>query len=354
MARKKKNNGKWKKILIAFSAVLLLSVAVLSFEFYQRFTEPNISLPEGEEEGYLYIPTGSDFNTLINIVDKSKLVKSIETFKWVASQMNLDEHIHPGRYKVERGMSNLQLVRILYSGKQTPVRLVLNKFRTKEQLSSFVCNKLELDSTLLLSSLNDEVYLENLGFNPDNSLLMFIPNTHEFYWNTSLDKFIERIKENYDHFWNETNKDKAKQIGLTPLEVGILASIIEEETNANDEKPTIASVYLNRLKKDMLLQADPTVKFAWKRFDIRRVLKVHTEKRSPYNTYMFKGLPPGPICTPSESSIKAVLNSAETNYLFFCADADRPGRHTFAVNYVQHLKNASRYQKSLNQRNIFE
>jgi UPF0755 protein len=281
-------------------------------------------------------------------------VKSVETFKWVATQLKLPENVHPGRYKIEQGMSNLQLVRLLHSGKQTPVKLVFNKFRTKEQLASFVASKLELDSLVLLRALNDEVFLNQFGFNPDNSMALFIPNTHEFYWNVSLEKFFTRLYDAYKNFWNESNIAKAKQVGLTPVETIILASIIEEETNDNDEKPIIASVYLNRLRRNELLQADPTVKFALRRFEIRRVLKVHTETRSPYNTYLNKGLPPGPICTPSVSSIKAVLNSASTNYLFFCADPENPGKHVFATNYVQHLKNASRFQKSLNQRNIFE
>lgn len=353
MSRKKNIRSKWKKVSIAFALITLCGLLILGYDFYRRFTAPNVVI-EDKEEGYLYIPTGSDFDQLISIIERSKLVKSIETFRWVALQINLDEHIHPGRYKVEQGMSNLQLAKLLYSGRQTPVRLVLNKFRTKEQLAAYVGSKLELDSVVLLRALNDEVFLAKYGFNPDNSMALFLPETHEFYWNTALEKFFDRLHTHYKNFWNQSNLTKARQVGLSPIEVIILASIIEEETNANDEKPIIASVYLNRLQKDMMLQADPTVKFALNRFDIRRVLKVHTETRSPYNTYLNKGLPPGPICTPSISSIKAVLNPAVTDYLYFCADPDKPGKHTFASNYAQHMQNAARFQKSLNQRNIFE
>ncbi len=353
-ATKKNSKGKWTKIIIAFTVILLISGALLAYEFYQRFTAPNTQVPEDEQEGYLYIPTGSDFNALISIVEKSKLIKSTETFRWVAIQMKLNQHIHPGRYKVEKDMTNLQLVRLLHSGKQTPVKLVLKKFRTKEQLAAFVGSKLELDSSVLARALNDDIYLQKFDVNPDNSMVLFLPNTHEFYWTITLDKFMERIKSYFDEFWTETRKDKAKLIGLTPIEVSILASIVEEETNSNEEKPLIASVYLNRLKKDMPLQADPTVKYALHRFDLRRILSIHTKTKSPFNTYQNKGLPPGPICTPSEASINAVLNSVDTKFLYFCANPEKPGTHIFAVNYGEHLRNAARYQKSLNQRNITE
>jgi UPF0755 protein len=354
MVRKKNTRDKFKRIVIAFLAIILLSGIFLAYDFYHRFTDSNIDLPNDQHEGYLYIPTGTDYDQLLLIIEKSDQVKSIETFKWVASQLRLNRNIHPGRYKVNQGMSNLQLVRLLISGKQTPVRLTLNKFRTREQLVSYVSGKLELDSLTLITALSDDVYLQKYGFNPDNCMAMFLHSTHEFYWNTSLDKFLNRIVTHYTNYWNDNKQAKCRVLNLTPIEVSILASIVEEESNVNDEKPTIASVYLNRLAQDKLLQADPTVKFSLKRFELRRILKSHTEIKSPYNTYLNKGLPPGPICTPSDASIRSVLNPANTDYLFFCADPENPGRHLFASDYNEHKKNAKRFHESLNDRQIFK
>jgi UPF0755 protein len=249
-------------------------------------------------------------------------------------------------------MNNYDLVKLIYSGNQTPVRLVINKRRTKNEFVSFISSKLEIDSTLLSQMLEDEVFLRQFDFTPDNVMVMFIPNTYEFYWTTKEHPFMERMKTEYEKFWTDERKKKANDLNLTPIEVSILASIVEEETNRNSEKPDIARVYLNRLKLNMPLQADPTVKFSLNNFFLKRIRSAQTQHDSPYNTYKYGGLPPGPICTPSIKSIDAVLNAPPTDYLYFCASAERPGYHVFSRTYNEHRKNALVYQKYLNKQGI--
>ena len=247
-------------------------------------------------------------------------------------------------------MSNYDLVKLLRSGKQEPVKLVIIKFRLKEDLAGFVSEKLEADSATLITSLNDDVYLRSFDFNQQNAMSLFIPNTYEFYWNTSADQFFKRMKKEYDRFWSEQRREKAASLNLTPVQVISLASIVEEETNYEPEKSRIAGVYLNRIHDNMLLQADPTVKFALKDFSITRILNTHLSFVSPYNTYLNKGLPPGPICTPSVRTIDAVLNAEQNDYLYFCADPERPGTHVFAKTYHDHQLNAKKYQRWLSER----
>jgi len=352
MAKKKSKSGRGRRILIALVGVVLLSGIGMGISLYMKFKSPNVSISSNEKETYLYVPTGTTFDQLMNIIQDRHLVIRTESFRWVAQELKLDENVHPGRYKIQRGMSNLDLVKLLRSGRQTPVKLVLKKFRLKKDLAGFVATKLEIDSNVFLTALNDDVYMQRYGLDANNSMAMFIPNTHELYWNTSLDKFMEKMHDEYDKFWNASRVAKAKALDLTPQQATVLASIVEEETNANAEKDDIASVYLNRMRKGMLLQADPTVKFAVGNFELRRVTSAYTSYISPYNTYVSLGLPPGPICTPSPKTIDAVLSAGDTDYVFFCADPDRPGYHLFASNYTDHMRNAARYQQYLNKRGI--
>lgn len=347
----KKKWSRTKKIIIAFVAVAVVGGISLSYDLFQRIYSPNVTVIKGEKN-FLYIPTGTTFPELINLLSSKKIVYNTESFRWVAQRMQLPENLHPGRYELTDKMSNYDLVKLLRSGKQTPVKLVLNKFRTKDEFSSFISTKLEIDSTRLFQLLNDKPYLDSLQFNTEDIMSLFIPNTYECYWTIKEREFMERMKKEYEKFWTPQRKQKAKALNLTEVQVSILASIVEEETNHNDEKPYIASVYLNRLKEGMPLQADPTVKFSMKDFLLRRILKGHLENDSPYNTYKYKGLPPGPICTPSIKSIDAVLNPAASGYLYFCASVDKPGYHTFAATYREHQKNAELYRKYLNRQHI--
>ncbi len=343
MAKKKKSKGRWRRYLIAFGAVTVMFGWLIGYNFYHRVYAPNIIY--SADKNYLYIPTGTDYEELLAILTAGKTVKNIEAFEWVATKMNLRENVHPGKYRLKEQMSNYELVKMIRGGLQEPVKLVINKFRMKEELAGFVGRKLEADSASLLKMLEDDSTLREMALTRETSMSLIIPNTYEFRWNTSASQFMERMKRESDRFWNVSRKEKASQLGLSPTAVIILASIVEEETNYQAEKGTISEVYLNRIRQGMLLQADPTVRFALKDFTITRVLQKHLAFSSPYNTYLNKGLPPGPICTPSIETIDAVLDATPHDYLYFCANPDKPGTHLFAKTYQQHLLNAKRYQQ---------
>jgi UPF0755 protein len=242
---------------------------------------------------------------------------------------------------------------MLRSGRQEAVNLVFNNIRTNEQLAGKLGKQIEADSSSLIMFFNNPQLLADFNTSPEELRLLFIPNTYKIWWNTSPEKLMQRMKDEYEKFWNEEREAKANEAGLSRKEVSIIASIVEEETNKKDERPTVASVYVNRVRKGMLLQADPTVKYAVGDFTIKRVLNKHLTIDSPYNTYKYTGIPPGPICIPSISSIDAVLENKQTDYLYFCAKEDFSGYHNFAKNLEDHLANARIYQKALNKRKIF-
>jgi UPF0755 protein len=249
-------------------------------------------------------------------------------------------------------MSNNELINMLRAGWQVPVKIMIQNARTKEDIAGQISKKIETDSISLLMKLNDHQFLAMFGVTPEKSLCLFLPNTYKFYWNTTAEGVIHRMFREYKKFWNEERIMKAKAIGLDIQDVFILASIVEKETEKGDEKSMIASVYLNRMKKGISLQADPTILYAWNDPSIKRVLKRHTVINSPFNTYLNKGLPPGPICLPSLQTIDAVLQAPENQYLYFCAKEDLGGYHVFAKTLREHNKNARRYQMMLNKMNI--
>ncbi len=349
---KKKKNSSIKKILLAFAVIVVVSLIGMGVSFYQKIYSPNIIT--NDDKQFLYVPTGSTFDQLVEIIKRKKIVVNTENFRWVAEQMNLLNNVLPGRYEIKSGMSNFELVGLLRSGKQTPLKIIINKFRTKEDFAFFISSKLEVNRDVFVELLNDESSLAKIGFTPSTVMCCFVPNTYEFYWNTSANNFLDRMKKEYDLFWNEGRRGKAVQLGISVVDVCTLASILEEETNRNDERPTLASVYLNRLKKGMPLQADPTIKFAMGDFKIKRVIGKYIEetKNSPYNTYRKQGLPPGPICTPSVGSIESVLQPTTTDYLYFCASVNKPNYHEFAITYAEHMKNARLYHQYLNNKGI--
>ncbi len=331
--------------------VLLLVIGGIGYVAYERIYQPNVEVAD-PNRNFLLIPTGADFDDVINLLHEKKALKDEASFRWTAGRMKYGSDVKPGRYKLRSGMSNRELVQLLRSGRQTPVKLVFNNIRTTRELADRIGQQLELEPDALLHLLEDNDYLQPLGFNAGNVLAMFLPDTYEFYWNTSADQFLQRMKKEYAKFWNASRQQKAKRIGLQQVEVSILASIVQQETNRNDEKPIIAGVYLNRLKKRMRLDADPTLVYALGDFTITRVLNIHKTIDSPYNTYLYAGLPPGPICLPTSASIDAVLNYQAHNYYYFCARDDFSGYHAFAATYVQHLVNARRFQKALDRRGI--
>lgn len=345
-----KNNKKKRNVIVAL-IVLFVVGALAGYNYYNKIWGDNVV---DNEQGfhYLFIKTGSQFEDVMESLKEEEILHSVDNFKWVAEKKGYTKKVKPGRYKIDQNMSNSDIVNMLRIGKQDPVKLEFNSIRTASQLAGSIGQQLEVDSVELLALFNDEDYLKGKGFTPENAIAVFIPNTYSINWNINAKALFERMCKEYDKFWNSNRRALAKAIELTPTEVSTLASIVEQESAKNDEKPVVAGVYLNRLRKDMLLEADPTLIFAAGDFSIRRVLNVHKEINSPYNTYMYKGLPPGPICVPSASSIDAVLHYKKHDYLYFCAKETLDGYHNFAENYKEHLANAKRYQAALDRLKI--
>jgi UPF0755 protein len=341
---------KSKTILVIALAILVIG-GTGTWHFYRKVFKPNVTL-SGSDNIFLYIPTGAKFNDVVHIVDSMSILKNIDSFRWVARQMGYVDAVKAGRYQLKNGMTNQEVVQLLRSGKQSPVKLMFHNIRSANQLAGIAARHLEADSASIISLLENEELLNKFGLNKHNRLVMFIPNTYEIYWNTTATGFINRMWDEYNKFWNEGRRQKAEVTGFTPVEVSILASIVEQESARKDERPDIAGVYINRIRKNWKLEADPTLIFAAGDFNIRRVLNVHKETDSPYNTYKHHGLPPGPICIPSISSIDAVLNFTDHDYMFFCAREDFSGYHSFAETYAQHLINARKFQRELNRRKI--
>ena len=266
--------------------------------------------------------------------------------------MDYPNRVKAGKYRLEPDMNNRTLINKLGGGIQEPVKLRFENIRLKENFAAHLAQQLEPDSIAFINLLNDESLAASYGFDTANFFSMFVPNTYEFYWNTSAERFIERMQQEYEKFWNEQRREKAAGLNLSLQEVSTLASIVKGEALHVDEMPTIAGLYINRLRKGMLLQADPTVIFANNDFTIRRVLYRHLRTDSPYNTYLYRGLPPGPIMMPSIASIDAVLNHQQHNYIYMCAKDDFSGYHNFAVTQAEHSINARKFQQALNERNI--
>ncbi|MDR1738858.1 MAG: endolytic transglycosylase MltG [Candidatus Symbiothrix sp.] len=273
-------------------------------------------------------------------------------YRLAAKLLRCPDAVRAGKYDLTPDMSYLDAVRMLRNGTQTPVRLTFNNIRTKKDFAERIGKQLRFDADSLLALLNNPQTAAAFELDTNTILTMFLPNTYEIYWTVSAPQFMERMQREYAHFWTSARRSQAQAIGLTPTQVSILAAIVAEETNKADEYPMVAGLYLNRLNKKMLLQADPTVKFAVGDFGLRRILNVHVQTDSPYNTYKYTGLPPGPIRIPSIPAIDGVLNRKQHNYLYMCAKEDFSGRHNFAVTYNEHLQNARRYHAALNQRKI--
>jgi len=336
------------KFLSFFIAGLLI-VAV--YKIYADFFSPNI---KGSDKQFsiVYVPSTKNFDRLCYDLDNKGILINIHSFRRFGKLLNLDEKLKPGRYKVAAGMSNYEFVKILMRGSQESVNLVFNYAERAEDLSAFFGKNLELDSTTLLSILKNQDEAKLHGFDTNTFVGMFIPNTYNLYWNTGSKELIKRMDKEYKKFWTQERLAKSIHQKLSQAEVSTLASIVQKESNKEKEMPVIAGVYLNRLRKGIPLQADPTIIFAWNDKSIRRVSSVHTAIQSPYNTYMNAGLPPGPICVPSIQAIDAVLNAEEHGYYYFCAREDFSGYHSFAATFQQHQVNARRYQQALNRNGI--
>jgi UPF0755 protein len=342
MAKKRK-----KRIIFTLIGLFLIGSLVGFFGVYHVMFAPNV-----QKDGFLYIPTGSGFQQVQDSLKEHDFLKNSTTFNFWQRQKSYQNHVKPGRYELRKGMTNRQLVNILRSGRQTPVNVTFNNIRTLNQLAQRVSTQIEADSASLMNAILDPEFLKKSGVSRYEVKAIFIPNTYELWWTTSATQFAERMRIEHDKFWSDERRSKAKARNLTPIQVSILASIVQEESKKNDEKPLVASVYLNRLRIGMPLQADPTVKYGIGDFEMRRILHVHLKHDSPFNTYRNKGLPPGPICFPSIISLDAVLNAPKTDYLFFCARPDFSGYHAFARTHAEHVQNAKRYHEFLNKNRI--
>jgi UPF0755 protein len=334
-----------KKILIFLFILFVVVAGVAAYLVLGSATAFN-----GDRK-YLLVYTGkSDEASVMKFIKDQNLVKHPALLQLVAGKTGVWKRLKPGRFEIRKGESLLSITRMLLNNRQTAVKLVINKLRTKSDLASTIAKNFEVDSTEVIGFINNPDSAAKLEVNENTFMTIVIPNTYTLYWNTSPGKIFRRLKGESESFWKKNDRlDKAEKLGFTPDQIYTIASIVEEETNQQDEKGNVASVYINRYRAGMPLGADPTIKFALNDFSLKRIYQKYLQVVSPYNTYKNRGLPPGPICTPSSKTIDAVLNSPKTDYMFFVARSDFSGHHTFSNNYTEHLQHAKEYQKALDE-----
>lgn len=348
---KKKRNARNRSVLYVSLGIITLLVLAAGIKIYEDVFAGNINLEKGEK-GYVYVYSTRSFGENMELITQSGILNNGAAFNRLARLTGYNELIRPGRYEVKRGMSNLEILRMLVSGRQTPVDVVFKSAQRKQDLVRFFATQLEVDSSELLGMLNNPAFCDSLGLTPENILVLFIPNTYNYYWNTTAGKLMDRTIKEYRKFWNEERVQKLRELNLSHAEVSILAAIVQKETYRKDEMPVVAGVYINRLRRGMPLQADPTIIYAMNDNSIKRVAGSMLEVESPYNTYKYRGLTPGPICVPATQAIDAVLNYTRHNYIYFCAKEDFSGYHNFAATFAQHQVNARKYQRELNRRGV--
>lgn len=335
-----------KQIGVLITTALLIIAAVAYWLFFSAFA-PN------ERPVYVCIDADDTPDSVYVKLNEVAAPSQLVGIKICGAVMGYQaERIHPGRYEVTPGINSFSLMRKLRGGQQTPVRLVIPVVHTLNDLAARLATSLAPDSTAFARAFTDSVLLRRFGVTPETVACLFLPNTYEVYWDLTPEELLQRMKREHDAFWTDTRKKQAEKAGLTTNEVYTLASIVEQESANEAERPLIAGMYLNRLHQEMKLQADPTVKFALQDFTLRRILHKHLTVDSPYNTYQHVGLPPGPICIPSLNAIRSVLNFAQHDYLYMCAKEDFSGTHNFAATYDAHLKNAQKYTKALDERQV--
>ena len=324
---------------------LLLILGLLT---YYAFS----SVSNVETTQYIYIDEDDTQDSVIAKIQPFANLIGMTTLNTLIRHSGYSENIRTGRYAIEPGDGPITIFRRLRSGRQTSLNLTIPESRTMDRLAAILSNKLMLDSVTIAEALTSQEVCEKLGYDTCTIAAMFVPNTYDVYWNMSIDELLQRMQKEHDRFWKGDREAKAAEMQMTPIEVCTLASIIDEETSNNTEKPMIAGMYMNRLKEGMPLQADPTIKFALKQFELKRIYNKLLNTESPYNTYRNEGLPPGPIKIASIKGIDAVLNYTSHDYLYMCAKEDFSGTHNFARTYQEHLKNADKYTKALNERGI--
>ncbi len=341
--------SKFKIGALLFGGLFIVCLLIV-YNYYQKIFSSAVEI--NQEDKYFYLSSPTDLSDLTFSLYNQGIITDTLSFLWVAKRKSFKTP-KAGRYLIENGMSNNELINIFRSGRQVPLKFTLNSVRTKEDLASVASSVLEFDSLSLISLLNNKDFAEKYGFDLNSISCLFIPNTYEFYWNTTAEEFVRRMAREYKGFWNEERKRKANALDLTQSEVCILASIVQAEQLAHpDERPKVAGLYLNRIRKGMRLQSDPTLIFAMGDFSIQRVLNEDKTLDSPYNTYKYASLPPGPINIPERSSLEAVLNPIEHSYIYMCAKADFSGYHNFSKSLSQHNQFANEYRRELNRRRI--
>ncbi|MCP9754267.1 endolytic transglycosylase MltG [Lacihabitans sp. CCS-44] len=340
-----------KKVLAYLLVIVSSLAATMAFYFWQVAYSPNLNV-DGKEKFVLYVPKNSTYESLMDTLHKHKIINDEVAFGFMTKRMALRESIKSGRYEIKPNAANKEIISKIRSGNQDPVKLTFNNVRTKEDLIKKIGTKLDFDSNLLLEKIKNERVCSKYGFTSETIMCMFLPDTYFIYWDSSVDDFLKRMNTEYKKFWNEKRLSQAQGINMTPIEVGVMASIVQSETNKPDEMPRVAGVYVNRIATNMPLQADPTVKFAVGDFSLKRILTKHLSISSPYNTYRNTGLPPGPIALPERVALDAVLDYEKHNYTYFCAKEDFSGYHNFAATYTEHLKNADIYQAALDAKGI--
>ncbi|MDD2797078.1 MAG: endolytic transglycosylase MltG [Bacteroidales bacterium] len=335
---------KSKRLIVRIVVVVALLALIKSYLIFLQ--------PISTEKFSVYIKPTSTYADVKSQIDIHANFSSRIFFSAFSTFLGYENNLHVGKYEAKKGTSVWSLFTKMYRGRQTPVRLTFNNIRTKEQLAGRFGDQLMLDSMTLLNAFSNEDSCARWGFTTATIPALFIPDTYEMYWNISYEKFMTKMSQAYQDFWTNDRKVKAEEVGLTPIEISIMASIVEEESNSKAERPAIAGLYLNRYRIGMPLQADPTVKFAVNDFSLRRILFEHLKVDSPYNTYKNIGLPPGPIRVPSAEGIDAVLNYQKHDYLYMCAKYDFSGQHAFARTMEEHHRNAQKYREELNKRKI--
>jgi UPF0755 protein len=334
-----------RKLVLGILLIVLLVGGYTGWEIFG----PTVSSPESK---YFYIRTGTVYSDVRQSLIDQKIISNTYFFDLLSKQLKYPSKVKAGRYQIKNGTSLLSLVRMLRSGNQTPVNLVINKLRLKEDLAQKIAANFECDSSSVMEVLNDPKIEAAYNVNSNTFMTTVIPNSYTIFWNTPAEKIIDKLHSEKEKFWTAERLNKAKALNLTPEQVYTMASIVEEETNKDHDKGLIASVYMNRMNSGMKLQADPTVKFAMKDFALKRILYKHLRFDSPFNTYQNTGLPPGPICTPSPKTIDAVLNAPQTNYIYFVARPDWSGLSNFTHSDAEHMINAKNYQHFLDSINI--
>lgn len=336
-----------KKIIIGVLAGMLLLACVVAALFFRTFMARNVQ----NRDVTVVVPPGATFEQVMDTLRKHEVLKSEETFRKTAKALKY-KTMRIGKYDISDCRTNLDLVRLLRRGQHYPVKFTFNNVRTVDQFVEKVGNKFFFEPEELSTLLHERGYMQQFGLSDTTAVCLFIPNTYELYYDITAEDFLDRMHGYYEQFWTDKRKATASEIGLTPVQVATLASIVEEENMRPSEKAIIAGLYMNRIHKDMLLQSDPTAKFAIGDFARKRILNADLQVDSPYNTYKYKGLPPGPIRIPEASTMDSVLHYRHHNYLYMCAKEDFSGYHNFTASADEHARNAARYRAALNARNI--